>query len=64
MLAAMWLSEDVSQRGNYQAKLMKMIQSGQIKLGGVQHLSIKHDTWCKIYRDGLCNCDPDIELMK
>lgn len=64
MSAAIWLSEDASQGGNYQAKLMRMIESGQIKFDAVQHVSVKHDDWCRIYTDGFCDCDPDIAVMK
>jgi len=30
---------------------------------GVHHVVVYHDTWCSIYRDGGCNCEPDIKYF-
>jgi hypothetical protein len=30
--------------------------------GTVSHATVSHDTWCKIYRGGECDCVPDVEI--
>jgi hypothetical protein len=54
--------------GNYQTKLSRLIEEGRIspdKLrGGVWHIDVAHDTWCAVYRYGVCDCNPDIYLRK
>ena len=47
--------------GNYITKLDRLIQEGTISVGGLQHIQVKHDNWCAVYKGKDCNCDPDIE---
>ena len=28
-----------------------------------RHFKISHDDWCAFFKDGVCNCDPDIREM-
>ena len=47
---------------NYQIKVRKLIRDGVIKStpGEVQHIDVKHDDNCSIFKHGPCDCDPDI----
>ena len=52
----------MDERHNYVKKINRMIANGQIPFKvGLGHLYIAHDDWCAVYKDGLCNCDPDIK---
>jgi hypothetical protein len=26
--------------------------------------AVKHDDWCRVYKGGECNCDPEIEFTE
>lgn len=48
---------------NYYRKITKLIAEGVIKsAGGIRHLHVEHDDWCKLLKKipDPCNCDPDI----
>lgn len=51
-------------RHNYRVILERKIAAGEISApaGGVGDLTIRHDDWCSVYRGGLCDCRPEIEL--
>jgi hypothetical protein len=47
---------------NYFRKLLKLYEQGKLPTTGLHELDVCHDSWCRIYRGGYCNCDPDIYL--
>jgi hypothetical protein len=49
---------------NYQKKLMQMQAEGKIPKGGFTSAAVKHDSWCRVYNGGECNCDPEIEFTE
>ena len=50
-------------KSNYVQKLMDKINNTPFSWKpGVRMTTIKHDSWCKIFRGKACNCDPEIEL--
>lgn len=50
---------------NYIKKIGQMIARGQISRDApLTELNIYHDHWCGIYQGELCNCNPDIEIIR
>jgi hypothetical protein len=47
---------------NYFAKLMQYVEIHGIVPGQIREIDVCHDDWCRIYRGGYCNCDPEIRL--
>ena len=49
---------------NYMKKMEKMVKEGKLVVpkGGLHLLNVEHDDWCKCYKGGRCNCDPNISL--
>ena len=48
---------------NYWKKLLKLFeQESNIFPGLITSVDVCHDDWCRIYRGGYCNCDPEIIL--
>jgi hypothetical protein len=47
---------------NFYKKLMKLVAEGKVSPGRINEVDICHDDWCRIYRGGYCNCDPEIRL--
>ena len=47
---------------NYYRKLIKLVEEGKLPPGYVGEVDVYHDDWCRIYRGGYCNCDPEIKL--
>jgi len=47
---------------NYYKKLMKLVAQGQVPRGRLADVDIYHDSWCRIYGGGYCNCDPEVKL--
>ena len=47
---------------NYYKKLMQLYGQGKIPTTSLTEVDIYHDDWCKVYKGGYCNCDPDIKL--
>jgi hypothetical protein len=47
---------------NYYKKLMELLEQGKLPPGRVTDVDICHDDWCRIYRGGYCDCDPEIKL--
>ena len=54
----------IPQKHNYYDKLMKLIDENNLTKGELHQVNIDHDDWCKIYKGGYCNCDPDVCLLK
>jgi hypothetical protein len=48
---------------NYLRKLRAMQARGELSVG-VSDVEVAHDGWCRIYRGGYCNCDPEIRVRK
>ena len=47
---------------NYYRKLLDLVEQGKVPVGRVREVDVCHDDWCRIYRGGYCNCDPEIRL--
>jgi hypothetical protein len=47
---------------NYFAKIQKFIETHRIAPAQITEIDICHDDWCRIYRGGYCNCNPEIKL--
>jgi hypothetical protein len=47
---------------NYWPKLVELVEQGKVPPGSVNEVDICHDDWCRIYRGGYCNCEPEIRL--
>lgn len=42
---------------------MELVEQGQVPLGRISDVNVYHDTWCRIYQGGYCNCEPEIKLL-
>lgn len=52
---------------NYEKKIQKMLAEGKLptpERGKVYDSKVSHDSWCRIYNGGECNCDPDITITE
>jgi len=49
---------------SYKQRILKMIAAGQIKMepGKVDHIHVKHDPWCGVFKGGRCDCGPEIDI--
>jgi hypothetical protein len=49
---------------NYMKKFEKLVEEGKLVVpkGGLHLLNVEHDEWCKCYKGGRCNCDPNISF--
>jgi hypothetical protein len=47
---------------NYYRKLMKLVENGTIPPDRLTEADVYHDDWCRIYRGGYCNCEPEIRV--
>lgn len=50
---------------NYLKKLNKLVEKNPDQFSGGKLLinHIYHDDWCKALKGGICNCDPDLEII-
>lgn len=32
--------------------------------GQVRHVHVYHDAWCAVFRGGVCNCNPQVVVVK
>ena len=46
----------------YVKRINKALADGLIDHGVLGHLLVRHDSYCGIYRVGLCDCDPTISI--
>lgn len=51
-------------RHNYYRKLLQLFAEGKLPRVGVEEVDIYHDDWCRIYRGGYCNCDPEVRRRR
>lgn len=50
---------------NYLKKLIAMRARGKLPItAGLWDLEVALDNWCRIYKGGYCNCDPDIRVRR
>jgi hypothetical protein len=47
---------------NYYEKLMRLIERSELPPGRITEVNVYHDDWCRVYRGGYCDCDPEVEL--
>jgi hypothetical protein len=45
---------------NIKSKLYRIVAEGKFEKNKTYVLSVKHDHWCRIFKRGKCNCDPDV----
>ncbi|MBM5811961.1 MAG: hypothetical protein FJ191_08370 [Gammaproteobacteria bacterium] len=49
----------------YLDDVLNIAGSEVIKPGTVNHIEVRHDTWCDLlHRRGPCNCRPDVRLVR
>ena len=48
--------------GNYEAKVLKLIEENPKLMCGLADIDIRHDNWCAVYGGHPCNCDPDVKV--
>ncbi len=48
---------------NYLPKLIALFDQGKAPPGTVTEAAIAHDDWCSIFRGGVCDCEPDVQLL-
>ena len=53
-------------RPNYIRAIKVATATGRVKPipGTVNHIAVRHDDWCLIFKGGVCNCDPEVETMR
>lgn len=49
---------------HYARRFLEVAKEGVLEGGKVFVANIRHDDWCAIWGGGLCNCDPDIEVVE
>jgi hypothetical protein len=47
---------------NYFEKLRKFVEKNKPARGRIAEIDICHDDWCRIYKGGYCNCNPEIKF--
>ena len=48
----------------YMEKILSMHMNGQLPdTDGVGHVSVYHDDDCSVFRNGACNCSPEIKVI-
>lgn len=48
---------------NYYRPLMEILEKHpELRTAGMRDIDIRHDSWCRIYKNGYCNCNPDIHV--
>jgi hypothetical protein len=47
---------------NYYKKLMKLVNRSKLPRARLSEVDVYHDDWCRIYRGGYRNCDPEIKF--
>jgi hypothetical protein len=50
-------------QGRYLAKFMEEIKRNPLRTGSISRISIAHDDWCKFLIGGVCNCNPDVQIL-
>ena len=45
---------------NYLDKILELDQKGAFAPGEVSRVGVAHDSWCRVWKDGACNCNPDV----
>jgi hypothetical protein len=54
----------VKKRGTempYLERILKIV--AEVKPGILNHVSVRHDNGCKIWKTGVCSCNPDVEII-
>ena len=47
---------------NYFEKLLRFIETHRLTPAQITEIDVWHDDWCRVYRGGYCNCNPEIKL--
>lgn len=45
----------------YMRPLIRALKERQVP-AGFHRVTVRHDEWCAIWKGGICNCDPEIDL--
>ena len=50
------------EKSNYHKKVEDLLKNINAFDGapGVHHIKVAHDSWCNIYKQKTCNCNPEI----
>lgn len=48
---------------DYLAALVAHFQKAPLE-GGVTHVEVRHDDWCRVFKGRRCNCNPTIVTGK
>ena len=46
-----------------QPYMRELLRDSESLTPGVKHAFVRHDSWCAIFRGGLCDCDPEVVLL-
>jgi len=50
---------------NYLKKILDLQAKGHFIKPGYSNIQIRHDDWCALLKHkGVCNCDPDVEVIE
>jgi hypothetical protein len=47
----------------YISKVEEAYKNGAIMPGSVSLATVRHDSWCSIFKGRLCDCSPEVELQ-
>ena len=47
---------------NYLKEIDKVLK-GTNYTPGIHHIKIAHDSWCNIYKQKACNCNPEVSKL-
>jgi hypothetical protein len=50
------------EKSNYHKEVDKIL-GGMDYAPGVYHMKIEHDSWCHIYEQKACNCNPNVSKI-
>jgi len=49
---------------NYLPKVLKMAKEIiDPNNPQIYHIRVFHDDWCDIFKNGLCNCNPEVKIL-
>jgi len=48
----------------YMRRLAELLEAGQLPAvpGSINHIAVRHDSWCPKLAGGLCSCDCELEV--
>ncbi len=49
-------------RGRYLEKIVDLMDRGELPKVGVYQADVYHDSWCKHWTGGACDCEPIVKI--